>query len=191
MNDDDYFTQILISYRTTKTDESTSRALLRLYHDIPDLHLRQLADGTTLLHVACERGELSIVQDLVNLGADINAKIRTGPLTDYTPLHRACQKGSLEIVKYLLEAQHAKIQRPLLLLAGATVSKNEDLIQYLSLKLGSQHPKEVKRAQTALAAQSTTGRLGDDMSQGRHCRRRIQPSGEDSKSDEMQDISMG
>lgn len=55
-------------------------------------------NGNTPLHKACQYGNISIVTELVGLGADINAKNRDG----YTPLHLAAMKGKTDACEELL-----------------------------------------------------------------------------------------
>jgi ankyrin repeat protein len=43
----------------------------------------------TILHHACEEGDILIVKNLVTAGAVLNAQDVKG----YTPLHYACEKG--------------------------------------------------------------------------------------------------
>ncbi|XP_053673407.1 uncharacterized protein LOC128723671 [Anopheles nili] len=55
----------------------------------------------TALHLAVERDELEIVQDLIRNGAHINAKNRSG----MTPLHLAVQRGNVRLVQLLLDSR--------------------------------------------------------------------------------------
>lgn len=94
--------------------------------------LAAATDGTTLLHVGCEKGHLPVVEFLVSQGADINAKITSGALTGATPLYCACQSGSLEVVHYLVKECKAKIyiqKSPI----NIAISKGEaDILAFLS-----------------------------------------------------------
>lgn len=54
--------------------------------------------GETPLHVAAIQGKASIVQQLIEGGADIDAPGEHG----YTPLHEACAQGKIEVVELLL-----------------------------------------------------------------------------------------
>ena len=67
--------------------------------------------GGTILHVACENGEIDLVQKLLKVGADPNVtdeygftplSVRTG--SGGTILHVACDKGDINLVTKLLEA---------------------------------------------------------------------------------------
>uniref|UniRef100_A0A2D4J487 Uncharacterized protein n=1 Tax=Micrurus lemniscatus lemniscatus TaxID=129467 RepID=A0A2D4J487_MICLE len=51
------------------------------------------------LNTAVKNGDLKLVRQLLEDGADINAKVENG----WTPLHSAVQRNSKEIVKFLLE----------------------------------------------------------------------------------------
>mmetsp|Transcript_23485 Transcript_23485/g.58779 ORF Transcript_23485/g.58779 Transcript_23485/m.58779 type:complete len:548 (-) Transcript_23485:213-1856(-) len=65
------------------------------------LNLSTLQDetGQTLLHVACELGNLVIVRYLLErLKLDVNVRDKNG----WTPLHSACKAGQLDITDYLL-----------------------------------------------------------------------------------------
>ena len=52
------------------------------------------------LHEACVNGNLTIIQLLVNAGADPN---RSGGKFNMTPLHYACWSGHNAIVQYLIK----------------------------------------------------------------------------------------
>lgn len=79
------------SYHHTRIVE----LLLNKYKAIVDL---STFDGSTPLHVACERGFIDIVQLLINSQANINAKMNDGT----TAIMLACQNGHLQIVQILL-----------------------------------------------------------------------------------------
>ncbi|NXR26998.1 BARD1 protein, partial [Cinclus mexicanus] len=55
--------------------------------------------GETLLHVACIKGDLAAVEQLLKNGADPNVKDNAG----WTPLHEACNHGHREVVELLLQ----------------------------------------------------------------------------------------
>ena len=55
--------------------------------------------GKTSLHTASSRGDVEIVELLLETGIDVNAKNRFG----WTPLHLASSKGHIEIVEMLLQ----------------------------------------------------------------------------------------
>ena len=55
----------------------------------------------TPLHWAAENGHLTVVEYLVNLKADINAKAR-GEMNSGAPLHFASKIGHLCVVEYLI-----------------------------------------------------------------------------------------
>jgi ankyrin repeat protein len=70
--------------------------LLNKYKAIIDL---STFDGSTSLHVACERGFNDIVQLLINSQGNINAKMNDGT----TAIMLACQKGYDLLVNKLLK----------------------------------------------------------------------------------------
>ena len=55
--------------------------------------------GNTPLHIASMWHRLDVVQELIEHGADVNAKADDG----WTPLHDAVDVQNFEIVKYLLD----------------------------------------------------------------------------------------
>ena len=68
--------------------------------------------GCSRLHIAAEHSQISEITQLLNAGADVNARIRLGPHRGQTPLHRAMvrdlfrggkEKNTLEVVKLLLD----------------------------------------------------------------------------------------
>jgi ankyrin repeat protein len=81
------------SYHHTRIVE----LLLNKYKAIVDL---STFDGSTSLHVACERGFADVVQLLISSQANVNAKMNDG--TTATML--ACQNGHLSIVQMLISA---------------------------------------------------------------------------------------
>ena len=67
--------------------------------------------GGTILHVACQKGDETLVQKLLEAGVDPNVtdKFDTTPLSVRTGsggtiLHVACEKGEIDLVQKLLEA---------------------------------------------------------------------------------------
>ncbi len=56
--------------------------------------------GKTSLHTASSRGDVEIVELLLETGMEVNTKNRFG----WTPLHLASSKGHIEIVEMLLQA---------------------------------------------------------------------------------------
>ena len=73
---------------------------------VSDIDMRD-KDGNTPLHLACDKGDLEEVKNLIGKGADVNAQ--NNPMNfpfDWgksTPLHVACSGVNIEIVDFLLE----------------------------------------------------------------------------------------
>ncbi|MBA0785171.1 hypothetical protein Gotri_026939 [Gossypium trilobum] len=55
-------------------------------------------DGCTLLHLACETGDIGMIELLLQYGANINVMDSRGQ----TPLHRCILKGKAAVAKLLL-----------------------------------------------------------------------------------------
>jgi uncharacterized protein len=55
--------------------------------------------GSTPLHIAAIRGDVSVIRALLEAGADIDAPGEDG----YTPLHDSVLQGHQEAVRFLLE----------------------------------------------------------------------------------------
>ncbi|XP_046393207.1 BRCA1-associated RING domain protein 1-like isoform X2 [Ischnura elegans] len=66
------------------------------------------AKGETPLQVACKKGILKQVQELIANGANPNVKDNFG----WTPLHEAIQYSHIEIVKELIEKGRASVNTP-------------------------------------------------------------------------------
>lgn len=60
--------------------------------------------GDTPLHVAAIRGDISALQALLDVGADVNAQGEH----QYTPLHEAVEQGHVKAVRTLLAANARK-----------------------------------------------------------------------------------
>jgi len=64
-----------------------------------DVEGKQGVNGLTCLHAASENGHLAICRLLLDKGAQVEAKDRSG----WTPLHYAAYKGHVEIVRLLCD----------------------------------------------------------------------------------------
>ena len=85
------------------------RMLLRAHIDHPGcsktlVNLKNSPQGMTALHMACLRGNLPAVEELVAYNSNCDESDIHGD----TPLHEACRYGHLEIIKILLD-KHATI----------------------------------------------------------------------------------
>jgi ankyrin repeat protein len=76
--------------------------LINKYKAIIDL---STFDGSTALHVACERGFTDIVQLLINSQVNINAKMNDGT----TAIMLACQNGHLSVVQMLISTGQCNV----------------------------------------------------------------------------------
>ena len=57
--------------------------------------------GQTALILGCQLGNLKIIEELISIGADVNAKAIEAS-DGYTALHYVSENGNLEILKLLL-----------------------------------------------------------------------------------------
>ena len=73
-------------------------ALLLAANANPDVHY----EGTTPLYTACERGNLQVVNALIEGGADLN--MTTSDTNGFTPLYVSAEEGHFEVVALLLAA---------------------------------------------------------------------------------------
>ncbi len=64
------------------------------------LDQRIFVTGETILHIKAQTGDTELVDFLLSLGADINAKRKDG----FTPLHVAAQAGKKDMAKLLIES---------------------------------------------------------------------------------------
>ena len=69
-----------------------------------DINVRD-SNGETLLHIACKKGHINVVQCLVEKKCDIDNRNRSGK----TPIHIACEAGNLDIVELLLSNPNCDI----------------------------------------------------------------------------------
>ena len=68
--------------------------------------MKETADDVATLNrkllQAAENGSLGAVCDLLQQGADVEARTSSGPFTGFRPIHWAARRGHLHVVKYLL-----------------------------------------------------------------------------------------
>lgn len=73
---------------------------------VSDIDMRD-KEGNTPLHLACDKGDLEEVKNLIEKGADVNAQNNPMGFEDgwgkSTPLHIACSGVNIEIVELLLK----------------------------------------------------------------------------------------
>ena len=75
-----------------------------MHSQICDINLQLRSNGQTPLWMACDRGDVQIVQLLIqyeSMKCDLNAVDHKG----YTPLMKAVGKGHVEVVKVLLDIE--------------------------------------------------------------------------------------
>ncbi|KAL6408558.1 putative serine/threonine-protein phosphatase 6 regulatory ankyrin repeat subunit B [Ilyonectria robusta] len=90
--------------------------------------------GWTVLHRACERGDVAEVSRLLDEGADVNLKA----LSDRTPLHQAAQFGQVAVARLLLDKKadaNAMSSRGKTPLDVAVRSGKWEMIQLLSRRV--------------------------------------------------------
>jgi hypothetical protein len=88
-------------------------------------------DGSSALHLACELGDVTIVQTMIHSGADVHNLPDLGT----TCLHIAVKNNHFELADYLiitekvdLNAHHSNIMTPLFEAIG---EKNKDMVEFL------------------------------------------------------------
>ncbi|KAF7269229.1 ankyrin repeat domain-containing protein 39 [Rhynchophorus ferrugineus] len=92
--------------------------------------------GYTALHYASRNGHLEICRYLIESGANIDGRTRSGQAT---ALHRACTAGKLDIVDFLLSHNadlNLKDADGRTALDRATVSNRQDICKILQQHLG-------------------------------------------------------
>ena len=62
-------------------------------------------EGKSALHLASEAGSLDVCEALLNKGAYVNSKTKTG----WTSLHYAAMKGYTNLVEFLIKKHNATI----------------------------------------------------------------------------------
>ncbi|PIK47234.1 putative BRCA1-associated RING domain protein 1 [Apostichopus japonicus] len=78
---------------------STEPSIEAVIKPAPKSIMKRNIRGETPLHLACIKGDLVLVQELLQKGSDPNVKDHAG----WTPLHEACNHGFVEIVAALLD----------------------------------------------------------------------------------------
>jgi ankyrin repeat protein len=108
-------------------DKINGRFIIPAEADINDY----LKDGFTALLIAVTMGDINLIKDLINAGADINTP---NQIDKFTPLSRAIANGHTEIAKYLLK-KGANInlktnfqENPLMI---AVRKKNIEIVKFL------------------------------------------------------------
>ncbi|XP_076764170.1 ankyrin repeat domain-containing protein 40 isoform X1 [Xylocopa sonorina] len=80
-------------------------------------------------------GHTDVIQELLNLGVDVNAR---NPIDGWTPLHWACKKGFLDIAALLLKNGADKNIRSDIGETPAFVCTNPQILQLLDVPVDSQ-----------------------------------------------------
>ncbi|OAD61946.1 Ankyrin repeat domain-containing protein 40 [Eufriesea mexicana] len=80
-------------------------------------------------------GDTVLVQELLNLGVDVNAR---HSVNGWTPLHWACKKGSLDVVALLLKNGADKNIRTEIGETSAILCNNPQILQLLDMPTDSQ-----------------------------------------------------
>ena len=91
-----------------------SKSILFIGYIISISVVTQNRTGETKLHLACKRNSIGKIKDLIENGADINAKDNC----DWTLLHEACNRGNTDATKAMLERSQ-KLDKNLNLVASA------------------------------------------------------------------------
>ncbi len=83
-----------------------------LVRELPAAHWKSARYGDdTLLHLAARHHQPALARALIALGADPNAKFRSGDSQACTPLIEAVLAGDVEIIKLLIRAPGIKLDR--------------------------------------------------------------------------------
>ncbi len=106
----------------------------------------------TPLHRAASKGKAELVKALIEAGANVNAKIKSGLRRGETPLHQAAYSGHTEVVKALIEAgaeANAKDKDSQTPLHKAGYRGNAEVVKLL-IKAGAQVNAKNSNGQTPL-----------------------------------------
>lgn len=95
-------------WRAVQTYESSRGALALLVKYGVDPNARLDVMDTTILMEVCQRGDLGTARELLDRGADVNAKSKKG-----TALSRAEESGNRVLVDFLLERGATPLRAPL------------------------------------------------------------------------------
>ncbi len=102
-----------------------SSLLSALLEDPHELNKQNII-GDTPLHIACKKGNLNIVNLILQYKADLNVK----NFKDYTPLHIAVENKHLSIIKVLLRSNPGLIESyGTSILTDAILNNQGDLVQ--------------------------------------------------------------
>jgi hypothetical protein len=128
-----------------------------LIETIGNINYQGGPEGSTLLHIAAEKGRLRVIEYLLKAGAKIDGQMQNGA----TALHIAAQDNHLEVVKHLLNAG-AKIN--LQMEDGSTArriaAENEHLeVLQCLLNAGAKVKKRIDDDSTALFIAARKGNL--------------------------------
>ena len=93
------FTTSFASELIDSTRSGDLETVTSLITDGSDLN-EATGDGMTAVHWAAQLGHVSILESLLDAGAEVNPTTRIG---SYTPLHLASSQANSEIVRTLLE----------------------------------------------------------------------------------------
>ena len=122
--------EIPLQVEVIRNNPKRIKSIKYLVQQGANMEAKTTRGGWTILIWASKFGKLEIVQCLVNLGADKEAKAEKG----WFPLYVAAEHGHLDIVKYLVEQgadKEAKATNGLTSIGIAATEKKFDVVKYL------------------------------------------------------------